>query len=201
MRRSDLVAYLGHANHASEIMLRTLNRAAELVSGFKQVAVDRTTADRHSFALLLLGQQIVATVNSQNPAMQHAVGIDVPADVQMDSYPAALGQVITNLVNNALVHAFEGRTGGQIELTATRTSSDRVALVVRDNGGGIAAEHLKRIFDPFFTTKLGRGGGGLGLSVAYNIVTALLGGQISAESQLNVGTRFTLDLPLVAPGK
>ncbi len=203
VRRSDLVAYVTDASHSSDIMLRNLKRAAELVSGFKQVAVDRTTAERRHFELLPLCQQIAATIKSQNPALVHTLALEVPADIKLDSYPAALGQVIINLVNNALVHAFEGRLdghhGGHIALTASRKEAQRIALQVRDDGCGIAQQHLTRIFDPFFTTRLGRGGGGLGLSVAYNIVTTLLGGHISAHSQLGVGTQFTLDLPLCAP--
>ncbi len=205
MRRSDLVAYVADATHASEILLRNLNRAAELVSSFKQVAVDRTTEERSRFELLPLCQQLVAAIKSQNPTLTHALALDVPADLWLDSYPAALGQVITNLINNAFVHGFEGRSeahhSGHIAIVATLKDADRVALQVRDDGCGIAQQHLTRIFDPFFTTRLGRGGGGLGLSVAYNIVTALLGGKISAESQLGVGTQFTLDVPLAAPGK
>ncbi len=199
VRRSDLVAYVADANHSSDIILRNLNRAAELVSGFKQVAVDRTTAERHNFDLLQLVQHIVASVKSQDAMLAQTLSIDIPPAVQMSSYPAALGQVLANLIDNALVHAFEGRADRQIRVTATQPLPERVELTVRDNGNGIAAQNLTRIFDPFFTTRLGRGGGGLGLSVAYNIVTALLGGQISANSQPGMGTQFTLDLPLRAP--
>ncbi len=60
-------------------------------------------------------------------------------------------------------------------------------------------EHLSRIFDPFFTTKGGEGGSGLGLSIAYNIVTGILGGTIAVESRRGEGTTFTITMPRVAP--
>ena len=115
----------------------------------------------------------------------------------MDSYPGPFGQVLINFVNNALLHAFEG-PGGMMVLSATRVDGDRVRIEFRDDGRGIAPEHLARIFDPFFTTRMGQGGTGLGLNIAYNIVTTLLGGTIRVDSVVGEGTVFTMDLPLRA---
>jgi signal transduction histidine kinase len=116
----------------------------------------------------------------------------------MDSYPGPFGQVITNFINNALLHAFAPGSKGAMTLSAKLHGTDRVLVAFRDNGSGIPAEHLGRIFDPFFTTKLGQGGSGLGLSISYNIVTSLLGGTIAVDSSTE-GSCFTLDLPLTAP--
>jgi signal transduction histidine kinase len=116
----------------------------------------------------------------------------------MDSYPGPLGQVITNLFNNALEHAFGGRAGGEIVITTRRGEGDRVVIEFGDNGTGIAEENLRRVFDPFFTTRLGQGGSGLGLNIVHNIVIGLLGGHISVASH-GGGTTFTVTLPPVAP--
>ena len=70
---------------------------------------------------------------------------------------------------------------------------------MRDNGRGISEAHQARIFDPFFTTRLGQGGSGLGLHIVYNIVTRVLGGQITVISRAGEGAAFVLDLPLTAP--
>ena len=83
-------------------------------------------------------------------------------------------------------------------MLVSTSDEGRVLISFSDEGDGIATENLGRIFDPFFTTKLGQGGSGLGLSISYNIVTSLLGGQIAVESS-SAGTTFTLDLPLQAP--
>ncbi|MEN9866034.1 MAG: hypothetical protein RL748_1624, partial [Pseudomonadota bacterium] len=112
------------------------------------------------------------------------------------------GQVLSNFINNALLHAFEERSGGVMRLEAHilhDAATEQVKICFRDNGLGISDEYLGRIFDPFFTTKMGRGGNGLGLYTSYNIVTSLLSGQIEVDSQLGQGTCFTLVLPLVAP--
>ena len=141
-------------------------------------------------------------------ASGHRIDVEVPADIAMDSYPGPLGQVIANFINNALLHAFggadasggngDGAGGGRMWLRAAAPADGKVTLVFGDDGAGIAPEHMSRIFDPFFTTKLGQGGSGLGLSISYNIVTSVLGGQITVHSAPG-GTTFTLELPLTAP--
>src|SRR5262249_35799019 len=119
--------------------------------------------------------------------------------VMLDSYPGPLGQVLSNLINNAILHGLEGKAHGLILINAAPVGSAMVELSVSDDGVGIAPANLKRIFDPFFTTKLGQGGSGLGLNIVYNLVTDVLGGTIRVESELGEGTRIILTLPLSAP--
>src|SRR5262249_39088897 len=142
--------------------------------------------------------EIIATMMNRIRAAYHRIEFDVPDAIVMDSYPGPFGQVVTNLINNALLHAFDGREEGLMRLVASMPVEGRVLISFSDDGGGISQENLSRIFDPFFTTKLGQGGSGLGLSISYNIVTSLLGGHISVISSSG-GTTFTLDLPLTAP--
>ena len=198
LRRSELAAYVEDARKASELVMRGLTNAADLVNSFKQVAVDRTTEQRRMFNLQQVAHEIIATMMNRVRASGHRIEFDVPQTIAMDSYPGPFGQVIANFINNALLHAFARGQDGCMWLGAAAHAEGRVLVTFRDDGGGIAPEHLSRIFDPFFTTKLGQGGSGLGLSISYNIVTALLGGQISVQSSSD-GTVFTLDLPLTAP--
>jgi signal transduction histidine kinase len=201
IRRTELDNYLAQAHEASTLIMRSLNNAADLVQSFKQVAVDQTTAQRRSFDLQQVCHEIVATVKNQVKRSGHTVEFDVPEGIRMDSYPGPLGQVISNFINNALLHAFEDRKGGFIRLSARVVGGSRVQVQFKDDGVGIKEEHLKRIFDPFFTTKMGQGGSGLGLSISYNIVTSILDGQILVQSEEGRGSTFTLDLPLVAPAR
>ncbi|QKS29678.1 MAG: ATP-binding protein [Candidatus Accumulibacter similis] len=117
----------------------------------------------------------------------------------MDSFPCPLGQVITNLATNALVHGFAQSEAGLLEIEVSQPRNGRLTMRVSDNGCGIAAEHLPRIFGPFFTTRLGQGGSGLGLHIVYSIATRVLGGRIEARSTPGTGTTFVLELPLQAP--
>ena len=198
LRKSELLSFIEDTRKASALVMRGLHSAADLVSSFKQVAVDRTTEQRRIFDLQQVTHEVVATMMNRIRKDGHKIDFNVPELVMLDSYPGPFGQVVTNLINNALLHAFDGREGGQLRLVAATPVEGRVLISFSDDGGGIAPEHLTRIFDPFFTTKLGQGGSGLGLSISYNIVTSLLGGQIAVDSS-NAGTTFTLDLPISAP--
>jgi len=198
LRRSELATYVDDARKASELVMRGLTSAADLVNSFKQVAVDRTTEQRRVFNLQQVAHEVIATMMNRVRAASHCIESDVPDMIVLDSYPGPFGQVIANFINNALLHAFARDVQGCMWLTASTPAEGRVLISFSDNGGGIAPEHLSRIFDPFFTTKLGQGGSGLGLSISYNIVNSLLGGHISVASSRG-GTTFTLDLPLKAP--
>jgi signal transduction histidine kinase len=117
----------------------------------------------------------------------------------MESYPGPLGQILINLINNALLHAFDGRQNGKITIAAEALKDSTIRLTVTDDGIGIPTSNLNRVFDPFFTTKLGFGGSGLGLNITYNLIQELLGGDIHVTSTEGQGTCFTLTLPLRAP--
>ena len=199
LRRSDLQSFVEEARFAAEIITRNLGRAGSLVSSFKQVAVDQTSSQRRVFSLNSLVSEIVMTLSAVTKKYTCAVLVDVPTDIMLESYPGPLGQVLTNLINNALLHGFEPKDAGSITITAASGSDDTVQLTVVDTGRGIAPENLRRIFEPFFTTRLGQGGSGLGLHIVHNIVGGVLGGQIKAASEPGAGTRFSLILPRVAP--
>ena len=202
MTRSSLAKYVDSNAQASDMLLRNLHNAAELIGSFKRVAVDRTSAQRREFILEEVVRETVLTMGVVIRRSQHEVRIEIDAAIKMDAYPGPLGQVISNLINNALIHAFEGRSQGLITISAHVVKDmlpASVELTVRDNGAGIASANLGRIFDPFFTTKLGQGGSGLGLNIVYNLIADVFGGTIRVESHVGEGTSFIMSLPLIAP--
>ncbi|MES2114008.1 MAG: ATP-binding protein [Pseudomonadota bacterium] len=196
IKRSTLQSFIDDVNGGGEIVLRNLHRAVDLVSSFKQVAVDRTTSQCRQFQLDELTAEILLVLVPTFKKSGIKVRQEIPPGIAMNSYPGPFGQVLINLINNALTHAFEGRKDGEIVVSARPLAPDAVEVTVRDNGGGIAPEHMGRIYDPFFTTKLGKGGSGLGLNIVYNIVYGLLRGRIEVDSTMGQGTRFVLTLPL-----
>ncbi|MBB5610279.1 MULTISPECIES: ATP-binding protein [unclassified Janthinobacterium] len=203
LRRSELDTYLAQAGEADAIMLRNLQRAADLVSSFKQIAVDRTRSQRRHFPLRRFIAEQIVPMSAQLKEARVRLTQDVPDELAMDSYPGPLGQVLANLLENCLRHAFDGgRNGDKNTIAIAAHASDdaqTITVSISDNGAGISAHDLPHIYDPFFTTKLGSGSSGLGLHVAHNIVTGVLGGHIDATSASDGGTTFTLQLPAVAP--
>ncbi|MBV8319488.1 MAG: HAMP domain-containing histidine kinase [Hyphomicrobiales bacterium] len=200
LRRSRLGEFLEGGRDAANQLVANLQRAGELVQSFKQVAVDRSHADRRPFDLRESTDQIVASLRPVLKKSQITLTVDVPAGIMMDSYPGSYGQVLTNLFLNSVVHAFpDGRAGSVI--VEARQVRDDVDIFVSDDGVGMSEEIQRRAFDPFFTTRRNEGGTGLGLHIIFNLVTQQLGGRLAFESRLGWGTRFRITLPRVAPGE
>lgn len=199
LTRSGLALHVSQTAEAVSMLLKNLSRAADLISTFKQVAADQTSLQRRHFMLDELVREIL---QMHQPTLRRGslqVAAQVPAGLHFDSYPGPLGQVLLNLLSNAIEHAYEDLPAGEVLISAQDLPQGRVRLEVRDQGRGMSADTLRRIFDPFYTTRLGRGGTGLGLSICQTLVTRVLGGSISVQSAPGQGTCFSIELPLEAP--
>lgn len=199
LRRSVLQQFVEAATHGTEILMRSLTRADQLISSFKRVAVDQSSDLRREFDLATVLGEVCLTLEPMYKNTPFFLTREFQRDVAMDSYPGALGQLVTNFVSNALQHGFEGRSAGQMHLAARSESDGWITLEFSDDGCGMTEETRMRVFDPFFTTKLGQGGSGLGMNIVYNIVHEVLGGSISVSSALDEGVTITVKLPVVAP--
>lgn len=142
----------------------------------------------------------MASVVPGLPKPRSPLALDIPSDIIMESYPGAYGQVLTNLIFNAVTHGFADRSCGDMLIEATRIGSDFVKITFSDDGIGISEDALRNVFDPFFTTRRAKGSTGLGLHIVHNLVTKQLGGRITLASALGKGTSISMTLPLVAPG-
>ena len=199
LRRSVLERFVASVRESDDLLERNLVRAANLIQNFKQVAVDQTSDRRRVFDLATVLEEVRMTLVPRFKHSPYRFDLEAEVGISLDSYPGALGQIVTNLVENALVHAFEGRASGQILLVARTIDAGNAEIICSDDGIGVPADVRPRIFDPFFTTKLGKGGSGLGLSIVLNLVRDLLGGDMDVSSEPEHGTRFTIRLPLKAP--
>lgn len=198
LRKSTLDGFMESSDSACQILLRNLVSAADMISSFKHVAVDQTSSQPRNFMLDDVIHDVLATLL---PTIKHQplrVETDLAEGIKMDSFPGPLGQVLNNLFNNAVMHAFDEDQEGVIAISAEAADDNHAVIRFRDNGKGISAQHLSKLFDPFFTTKLGKGGSGLGLNIVYNIVTGTLQGEISVDSEPGKGTTFEVRLPLHA---
>jgi|GEM_PF-3457832 Signal transduction histidine kinase len=195
---SAMGAYLDSAGEAVRLILSNCDRAAELIHGFKQVAVDQTSGERRTYDLAEYVDEVLLSLRPKFKHSPHRIVVDIPAGIVVDGYPGALSQVLTNLVVNALTHGFDDGRSGTLRLSA-RQSGDRVEIVHEDDGRGIPADSRQRVFEPFYTTRRGSGGSGLGLNIVHNIVHRTLAGTLRLESEPERFTRFTITFPLRAP--
>jgi len=199
LKKSHLEAYFQVAEETGRVLTTNLARAAELIRSFKQVATDETSHERRRF---LLGDYLDSILFSLRPQLKktpHEVTVSCDPCLEMDSYPGAIAQVLTNLVMNAMVHAFEGSERRGHMTIAAEADGEWIELRFTDDGIGIPPENLPHIFEPFFTTRRGRGGSGLGLHIVFNLVNWQLGGKITCASTPGKGTVFTIRLPRQLP--
>ena len=194
LTRSEFERKLSSLIQSSQIVLSNLNRAAELVKSFKQVAVDQSTGELRRINLKKYLEELLVSLRPKWKKTGHRVELECPAGLEITTYPGALAQVITNLIVNSLIHGFEGIKNGVIRLKFYRRGN-RVVFEYSDNGRGVPPELLGKIFEPFFTTKRGKGGTGLGLHLVYNLITQKLKGKISCWSEPGKGIKFTIELP------
>ncbi len=196
MKKTDLEQYMSVTERSSQMILNNLERAAELIRSFKQVAVDQSSESKRRFNVRQYLDEILTSLTPSLRKARTRCVVDCVEDLEIESYPGVLSQIITNLVINALAHAFDGKQDGGVISIIVRSPGDRLEIEFSDNGKGMSAEVLTKIFDPFFTTKRSEGGSGLGLHIVYNLITQTLNGGIACRSQPDQGTSFTIHWPL-----
>ena len=194
LTRSKLERYAETARQSSESVLANLQRAYEHLNSFKQMAVDQTGEKKRFFQVKACINEVLLSLSPALKKTRHTVRLECPEGLMFESYPGICSQIITNLVMNALIHAFEEEDTGEIRIEVTR-EAPWLTLCFEDNGKGIAAEDRRRIFEPFFTTKREKGGSGLGLAIVSSLVTQQLNGRIECQSTPGKGTCFRIQIP------
>ena len=182
LRRSRLDEFVSACHAAAGQLVANLQRAGELIQSFKQVAVDRSHADRRQFDLAEATDQIIASLRPALKTTAISLRVDIPPGIAMDSYPGSYGQVLTNLFLNAIVHAFPDGRAGTLSFSARAVGANDVEVTVADDGVGMDEATKAHAFDPFFTTRRNRGGTGLGLHIIHSLITQSLGGRIAMEA-------------------
>lgn len=178
-----------------DLIYRNLNRAAELVSSFKKVAVNQDGEMTSLVNLHNLLSDVVLSMRSEIEYRSPKVNINCSHDISIETKSGPLQQILQQLLSNSVIHAFTDNQNNEITFDVERNES---SLVIHyfDNGVGVDKSIKKRIFDPFVTTKRGEGGSGLGMHLVYNLVTQALGGSIIYDELSNEGAHFIITLPL-----
>lgn len=195
LTQARMEQFLEMIENCGELTVSSLNRVAHMVSDFKQVAVNQQSMAKQ---FCDLNQTITDTCFMlQAKISQHQVTLDTQYECAItgQTYESAVAQIITNLINNALSHAFNDTDNGLIRIR-THYDGQLARITFSDNGQGIAQDVLGKIFEPFYTTKRGDGGMGLGLHITYNLVTEILNGTIACYSERGRGSRFEIGFPM-----
>lgn len=194
LKSSQLKKFLHDSCENIAIIYRNLNRAADLISSFKKVAVDQSSEDIRTFEVKQLLKEVLLTLGPQLNSLPYIIDIDCPDDLTITSKPGPINQILINLIMNSIIHGFEGRDQGRITITVMPLSN-QLNILFKDDGVGVNETIKHKVFEPFTTTKRGEGGSGLGMHLVYNLVTQALGGSIVLNSELGEGVSIEINFP------
>lgn len=193
--KESLKRFLEDNQEALMLMGHNLKRSSELVSSFKLVSMDQYLEE---YRIVNLAEYIDEVVNSIRPKykrIDHMLSLSIDPEIRMYTYPGAISQVLTNLINNSIIHGFEGKQEGEISLKAYSIDGEQVRIEYIDTGIGLSEETRLRIFQPFYTTKKHKGSSGLGMHIVYNAIVKTLGGAIEVMD-LADGFGVMMQLPV-----
>ena len=193
MKKSDLLGFMQFAGETGGLVLSNLNRAGDLINGFKQVSVDQMTEQLRRFSLSAYLDDVIRSLKPRFSGKDVEIVLSIPDSLDVKSYPGLYAQILTNLLINSFIHGYKGRDTGKILISAEK-QDENLLIQYRDDGNGMTPENLDRIFDPFFTTSK-ETGTGLGMHIVYNIVTQRLKGTITCQSSPDNGVTFLITLP------
>lgn len=191
LSKRGFLEFSHNANHSIELLLTNLNRASDLITSFKQVAVDQTSNKLRKITLSKYIDEIIQSLAPKLKKTQHSIKVNCTDEIVIYTHAGAIAQVLTNLIINSIIHGFENIKQGKIYITVTKQAK-LIHLHYSDNGNGIAKEKLPLLFDPFYTTKASSGGTGLGTHIIYNLITDTLNGSIEAHSDVGVGLNYDI---------
>ncbi|TCS35871.1 PAS domain-containing sensor histidine kinase [Reinekea marinisedimentorum] len=197
MARSNLESFFDKADEGVLMLIKNLKRASELISSFKQVAVDQASDVLRPIELTSYIHEVINSLHPKFKRTNISVEVESSEQIELITYPGNIAQIITNLFINSITHAFEGIAKPEIKIHVEKhRSADSISLVYQDNGVGMNESVLQHVFEPFFTTRREDGGSGLGMNIVYKLVTQKLQGKISCESEFGHGVKFKITLPV-----
>ena len=195
LTKSALHNFIETITEADDILIKNLDRAALLIKNFKKISVDQSSEDIRDFELNSYMQEILTTFKSELRHRPVSLEIKFKDDaISMHSYPGAIAQIVINMLQNTLVHAFDEQQEGKISIQ-TQKQGDKARIIFSDDGKGLDKSIADKIFEPFITTKRNEGGTGLGLNITYNLVTQQLKGTVRIDSEHKKGTSFIIEIP------
>ena len=194
LSRAHLDTFICQFTESSKLLSNNLKRAADLISSFKQVAVDQSSESCYSFNLKENVEQVVTSLKHKIKQSNTTVEIVCPNDLSIYSFPGSFVQIYSNLIINSIIHGFHEWSGDRHIFIDIELQGSTLVIDYRDTGKGVSDDVSDRIFDPFVTSKKGAGGSGLGTHIVYNIVSQLFKGDIEYMVE-EKGAHFIMEIP------
>lgn len=201
LSRSQLDDFILNSRNSNGLVERSLEKTAQLVKMFKEVAVSESIQERETFNLSAFLAQSAPIIAEDVRDCKLDLDLDLPPVETVVSHADAFWRILSQLLSNAAQHPAAGasRVRVRLGLAVSERYDDWLELSLEDDGAGIAEADLAHVFEPFFTTRRNNGHVGLGLHIVWNIVKYLLGGAISCASPPGGGSRFVVSFPRRSP--
>lgn len=195
LKQSILKESISSQQQGYRIILKNLDRANNLIGHFKQVAVDQASENLREIYIYEYIQEIIDSMYSSLKQKNIDIHLHGKENIKVNTYPGPIYQIISNFINNSILHGFELQEEGNITISVN-VFPNRVNISYIDDGIGMNEEMLKKIYEPFVTSKRNQGGSGLGMNIVYNLVTQVLEGEINCQSTLGEGVEITISFPI-----
>jgi len=195
LSEDEFKKFIKDSNELAKSININLVKTAELVRSFKQVAVDQSSEATRIFKVYDYINETLLSIKNITKKTKVNIVNECDYNLEIQSYPGAISQIITNLVMNSIIHAYSKEERGNIIINIHKGDEENEYIMTyEDDGCGMSKDNLEKIFDPFFTTNREQGGSGLGMSIIYNLITTKLNGDIICESKEGQGTKFIITM-------
>jgi signal transduction histidine kinase len=194
LSKRHIESFIEKAHQSTEILNGNLNRASDLITSFKHVAIDQTS---DKIRLIVISKCIDEIIQSLQPKLKktnHSINVYCDKSIEIYTHPGAIAQIIINLIINSIIHGFENINSGEITIDIS-LHQQTLHLDYKDNGHGLTKEGVKKLFIPFYTTKSNKGGTGLGTHIIHNLVVDTLNGCIEVKSEDKRGLSYHIEFP------
>lgn len=172
---------------------KAIHKVVNIVASFKEIAADHISDSVRELNLCDYIDEVMLSFSLVSESRKIDYEVNGDSDLLIETYPSAIAQVINNLVQNSLDHGFARDQSGKIVITISTSTNGNVLMSFQDDGVGIEKHQLNKVFEPFFTTGRQQGNIGLGLNIAYSIVSKKLNGRIIVDSKPGEFSRFIVE--------
>lgn len=192
--KSSIEKFLNNSSASTEILINNLQRASELLTSYKHIAVDQTSDKVRMVNIASYIDEIIQSIHPKLKKTSHCIKVQCEQNIEIYSHPGAIAQVLINLILNSINHGFENMNRGEINI---HVEMNNLKLIIdyKDNGKGLTTEGKEKLFDAFYTTKSHEGGTGLGTHIIRNLVQDTLHGEINLNNKISDGLGYLIEIP------